>query len=350
MQAKMNAILNELSIAATCVRAERHRHLAFFDIKVANQKGALERLKRSSEAIALALKPETVPVISLVPKDGVVRMHMAMGPAESINLVDLYGGEEIDIEKKVFPLLLGENAEGHKLWTDMNNSPHMLVAGATNSGKSTVLHTLIGNALNLHALGCRRMCIHLVDPKQVEFQRYNDECLNGVVKNIVTEYTDTVSMFEGLVQQMDRRYEKLRDLGLQSIAEKPWIIPLITCVVDEVSSLILQDKSGKLQGLFIQIAQKGRAAGIFLTLATQRPTTDVITGSLKANFPGRIACKVSQRQDSLVILDDIGAETLLGKGDSILKDDKHSKVRFQAAYTTPQKNIDTFKFYNSLKG
>jgi S-DNA-T family DNA segregation ATPase FtsK/SpoIIIE len=346
----MNSILNELGIAGTCVRAERHRHLAFFDIKMSNQRGALTRLKRSSEEIALALKPETIPVISIVPKEGVVRLHMAMGPAESINFIDLYGNEDIDIENMVFPLLLGENAEGHKLWTDMNSSPHMLVAGATNSGKSTVLHTLIGNALNLHALGLRRMSINLVDPKKIEFQKYHDECLSGVIKNITTEYTDTVTMFEGLVAQMDRRFNILRDMGLQSIAEKPWIIPLVMCIVDEVSSLILQDKSGKLQELFIQIAQKGRAAGMFLTLATQRPTTDVITGSLKANFPGRIACKVAQRQDSMVILDDTGAETLLGKGDSILRDDKHSNVRFQAAYTTPQKNIDTFKLYSSLKG
>jgi len=129
---------------------------------------------------------------------------------------------------------------------------------------------------------------------------------------------------------------------VSSIEENPQQLPLVLCIIDEVADLMIQDKGRKLETMLVKIAQKGRAAGIFMVLATQRPSVSVITGLIKANFPGRIACKTASKTDSVVILDRIGAESLLGRGDAVLKNQKYESVRFQAAHTSPILNIDLF--------
>jgi S-DNA-T family DNA segregation ATPase FtsK/SpoIIIE len=141
---------------------------------------------------------------------------------------------------------------------------------------------------------------------------------------------------------MEQRYEKMSEYGMRSVEEDPQKLPLILCIVDEVSDLMIQDKGRKLETLLVKLAQKGRAAGIFMVLATQRPSVNVISGLIKANFPGRIACKTATKTDSMVILDRPGAEGLLGRGDAVLQNMKFPSVRFQAAYTTPTLNIDLF--------
>ena len=168
--------------------------------------------------------------------------------------------------------------------------------------------------------------------------------LKGTVLDVASTYDDVVTQLNAIYIMMERRYLMLQSYNMRSVEENPQKFPLVLCIIDEVADLMMQDKGGKLQEFVIKIAQKGRAAGIFLVLSTQRPSVDVITGLIKANFPGRIACKTASRKDSEVILDRPGAETLLGRGDAVLQNMKHESVRFQVAYTTPEKSIEYFNW------
>lgn len=348
MMNSMNEVLQGLGIQGACVRAEAHRHLAFYDIKLDRKASALGKLRRSAQEIALHLKTKTVPIMRLVPEEGIVRLQVALNDAQPVSLHTLYKGEWIP-DNMVFPMLLGENDEGKKLWMDMNNNPHLLVAGGTGSGKSTLLHALIANALFIHALRVRNVNIYLADPKRVEFTEYKDSSLNNVIRGVASSYEEVTKMLQYIYNTMENRYSEMHSIGMRSVEENPQKFPLILCVVDEVADLFMQDKGGALQSLVVKIAQKGRACGIFLTLATQRPSVDVITGLIKANFPGRIACKTASRKDSEVILDRSGAETLLGRGDAVLQNMKYESVRFQVAYTTPKAAISKFNKLVSMK-
>lgn len=342
----MNEVLQGLGIQGKCVRAETHRHLAFYDIKLNRAASALSKLRRSSQEIALHLQTKTLPIVNLIPEEGVVRLQVALKDAEPINLSSLYSGEWVPNDM-VFPMLIGENDEGKKLWMDMNNNPHLIVAGGTGSGKSTLLHTIIANALFIHTLRVRNVQVYLADPKRVEFTEYQNPLLSNIIRGVSSTYEEVVQQLQFIYEMMETRYNEMYALEMRSVEEDPRKFPLVLCIIDEVADLFMQDKGGHLQKLVVKIAQKGRAAGIFLILATQRPSVDVITGLIKANFPGRIACKTASRKDSEVILDRMGAETLLGRGDAVLKNMKYESVRFQVAYTTPKLTINMFKF---LKG
>lgn len=342
----MNNVLRGLGIEGTCVRAEAHRHLAFFDIKLNHKASALKKLERNTKEIALYLKTKTVPLVRLIPEEGIVRLQVALKEAEPVDLMSLYQGEYIP--DMILPFLLGEDDGGKKLWMDIVHNPHLLVCGATGSGKSVLLHTLIANALYIHALRFRNVWIYLADPKRVEFSEYLSPELNGVIMGVTSTYKEVTDQLEDLYTLMESRYVKMNSIKMRSIEEDPQRFPLVLCIIDEVADLIMQDKKGgKLQDMIVKIAQKGRAAGIFLVLATQRPSVDVITGLIKANFPGRIACKTASRTDSEVVLDRPGAETLLGRGDAVLQNMKYDSVRFQVAYTTP---VESIRNYTYLKG
>ena len=348
MQDKMNEVLGGLGISGTCIRAETHRHLAFFDIALDRQSSSLHKLERSTKEIALHLRTKTVPILRLVPELGIVRLQAALREADIVPLWDLYNGQTVP--NMTFPFLLGEDDEGKRVWMDMIDNPHLIISGSTGSGKSTLVHTLIGNALCIHALRFRNVWIYLNDPKRVEFTEYKADKLNRIVRDVASTYEETVDQLEFLRSMMEERYKALQGYKMRSIEEDPVKFPLVLCIVDEVSDLMLQDKKdGRLQDGIIKLAQKGRACGIFLVLATQRPSVDVITGLIKANFPGRIACKTASRKDSEVILDRPGAETLLGRGDAIMKNMKLESCRFQVGYTTPEISIEKYEFLKEYK-
>lgn len=343
MKSEMNEVLSGLGIDGTCVRAEQHRHLAFFDIELSRKSSALKKLRNSAQEIALHLRTKTVPIMRLVPEKGVVRLQVALEEAKPVGLMDLYKGEWLP-DKMVLPLLLGEDDEGKKLWIDMNHNPHLLIAGSTGSGKSVLLHTIVANALYIHALRLRNVWVYLADPKRVEFTEYLNPKLKGVVMGVTSSYEDVLEQIQDLHGLMEKRYTQMNNLRMRSIEEDPQKFPIVLMVIDEVADLIMQDKkNGKFQDALVKLAQKGRAAGIFLVLATQRPSVDIVTGLIKANFPGRIACKTASRKDSEVVLDRPGAETLLGRGDAVLQNMKHDSVRFQVAYTTPLEIIHNYQ-------
>ncbi len=193
----------------------------------------------------------------------------------------------------------------------------------------------------LNASGTRRIDLYLIDPKRVEFNKYEGYAV------INTEYHETIDTLRHLVETMESRYAVMAANGIQSAEQRPRAFPSIILIVDEAAFLMDQDKGkgrGEFQRLVITLAQKARAAGIYLVLATQRPSVNVLTGDIKANFPARIACKTATHQDSRVILDMNGAETLLGRGDAVLCNMKYDQVRFQVAFADPDEAVRISKW------
>jgi S-DNA-T family DNA segregation ATPase FtsK/SpoIIIE len=340
----MNGILSSLRIKGRCVNAASHRHLAFYDVELdfgENCSAEVRKMENRAREIALGLKSKTVPVVKPVPAEGVVRLQVATRDADTLLWVEQINGIRLYPEGQALPFLLGKTDEGEDLWVDMAENPHLLIAGGTGSGKSVLLHTLVANAISLDASGFQNVELYLVDPKRVEFTLY-DSLLDGPVERIESDYVPTVEMLEELVDRMEERYAEMNRLGVRKVTDldrdtQYLQFPYIMVFIDEVNDLMMQDKKMHIfQDLVVRLAQKGRAAGIHLIMATQRPSVDVLTGLIKANFPARIGCRTASKTDSQVILDMPGAESLLGRGDAILRNMKHDRVRFQVAYVDPE--------------
>lgn len=335
---QINSILNGLKINGQCINHNQHRHLATYDIQL--EPGTMvSRIERRTREIALGIRSVTPPIVKLMPKSGLIRLHVAMDQAAPLPLSGLFG-DNIP-EGQLLPVVLGETDEGQRLWVDLSEHPHTLVAGATGSGKSVFLRTVLANLAHLKSTGARDIEVYLVDPKVVEFNSY--EKLNKLIASVAYTYDKTLSMLKILRQKMEARYKAMAQYGIQSIKEMPYLFPQTVVIIDEVADLMLQDKkSHEFETGIVKLAQKARAAGIYLVLATQRPSKDVLTGLIKANFPARISCKVSSRVDSQVVLDSPGAESLLGRGDAILQSPIYDRVRFQAAFCEPEYVIEKY--------
>lgn len=323
---EMNDVLSSLSLDAECVAAQRNRHLAFFDVKLGDST-RVRNLELFSCEISLGLRSVTEPIITPRLKDGVVRFRFAMDNAEAVNFYDLYKEHCNEVPDGLMPFLLGETDEGKPMWLDMATNPHMLVAGATGSGKSVLLHVLIANALQRSDID-----LMLVDPKfGVEFGKYED------CAEVARDYDEALEFLINLEETMNNRYKKMAKWGVSSIEHNPDIFKKKLLIIDEIADLMLYDRNksnpnkGKFEDLLCSIAQKARACGIYMVIATQHPSVDIITGPIKANFPARLACRVSTASNSKVILDRPGAESLLGRGDAIISSAKYD-VRFQVAF------------------
>ena len=195
--------------------------------------------------------------------------------------------------------------------------PHLLVAGTTGSGKSVGLNTFILSLIL--AKETSELKLVLIDPKRIEFSIYNDQ--QYMLTPVVTENKDAVAVLAYLVDEMERRYRQLEESHCRNIDEyhlRVGLMPYIVCVIDEFADLVTV--SPEVEKYIRLLAQKARACGIHLILATQRPSVDVVTGVLKANFPSRLAYKTAASADSRTVLDTTGAEKLLGRGDALFLD------------------------------
>ena len=233
-------------------------------------------------------------------------------------------------EKYALPICVGATIKGEPLFQDLAKIPHLVVGGTTGSGKSVGLNTFI-----LSLIASKKpseLKLVLIDPKKIEFTIYNDQ--KYLYCPVITETNEAVDILAHLAEQMDKRYEifsenlckNLKDYNEQ--ASKP--LPYIVCVIDEFADLMASDP--KVEKDVMRLAQKARAAGIHLILATQRPSVDVVTGVLKANFPTRLAYKVASNADSRTILDEPGAENLIGRGDCLFLSSSGELLRLHGAY------------------
>lgn len=239
----------------------------------------------------------------------------------------------------------GRDTTGRSVVVDLVTAPHILIAGTTGSGKSVLLNSIICSLL------CRNtpasMQFVMIDPKQVEMTAY--ERLPHLARPIITSVNDAVSALDGLCSEMDRRYTVLRNNGVRQLSERPSLFPRLAVVIDELADLMIVGKK-RVEASIVRIAQLGRAAGIHLIIATQRPSVAVVTGLIKANIPTKIALTMASSTDSMTVLGHGGAEKLTGRGDAIIKTpDSVVERRFQAAYT-PDADIATVVEWYQTEG
>lgn len=321
-----NVILQSFGIKASCINYQQVDNYFFYDLKL-KPNAKVNDLKRFGDEISLALKTPCKPSIKILHQNGVVRLEFAGTRTQNLNLFDYF--TNYNIPNGEINCLLGQMVDGKKVWMDLSQNPHMLIAGTTGSGKSVLLHNIIANLFNYNDVD-----LYLVDPKRIEFSIY--ENVNNSV-HISYTYLEAMSMLENKIKIMEDRYNLIRAGQLASNL-KPIIV-----IVDEFVDLIMQDINNAFHDVVCRLSAKCRAARIHLILATQRPSANIISGSIKANFPTRIACRVASHVDSKVILDTTGAENLLGKGDALIRDNFRQFERFQIAYTTPQ---EVCKYFN----
>ena len=229
-------------------------------------------------------------------------------------------------DKNGLPIALGADAGGDSVSLDLAGLPHMMIAGATGSGKSVCINSIVASMLLTKPPDQLRML--MVDPKQVELTPFNG--IPHLVLPVITDVDDVSPMLRGLIREMTRRYKAMADIGTRNIsgynakAKDP--MPYLVLIVDELADLMLVG-GFEIEQSLVRLAQLGRAAGIHLVLATQRPSVKVVTGLLKANIPTRVAFAVASQVDARVILDSVGAEKLLGKGDMLLVNNDSPKPR-----------------------
>lgn len=321
-------ILQQLSIRAGVSTCRSEGAFLICDLSLESG-GKVRQVESHSMEIALALRSKTEPLIYPVPSEGIVRMEFLMFKQDSVSFAEVVEHSEFHKAERRLPLALGRTRNGDVLVADLATMPHLLVAGATGSGKSVTLHTIINSLLSSGV----EVRFAFIDPKRVELSCYSE--MGALYAPIAQDPEEAIALLRNLTDEMDRRFELLKRAGCRSISDYRRRMPYIAVVVDEMAELMMTARR-EAQDLICRLAQKSRACGIHLVVATQRPSADVVTGLIKANFPARLSCRVSSGVDSRVVLDRTGAERLAGSGDSILDCAEHPFVRFKGSFVTRQ--------------
>jgi DNA segregation ATPase FtsK/SpoIIIE, S-DNA-T family len=314
----------------------------------------VERISNLANNLALSLKATSIRVQAPIPGKGVVGIEVPNDTSQLVQIRGIVEGRAWRTSKAALPLVLGKDVGGKDLVVDLAAMPHLLIAGATGAGKTVCMNSILAGLLMSRTP--EQMRLMLVDPKIVEFSVY--ENLPHLVVPVITDAKKVCLGLRWAINEMESRYKLFAKVGVRNIAsynsreivqqeelfgeevpapsknEPPATVPYIVVVIDELADLMLVDQAG-IENSIARLAQLSRAVGIHMIIATQRPSVNVITGTIKANFPGRIAFQVAQRVDSRTILDTVGADKLLGKGDMLFLAPGSSKLmRAQGSMTT----------------
>jgi S-DNA-T family DNA segregation ATPase FtsK/SpoIIIE len=324
-----------------------------------------------SDDLTLALSAKSIRIVAPIPGRDVVGIEVPNRHRESVLLKEIIGAETFHSKNHSIPIAIGKDILGSSVVADLAKMPHLLVAGTTGSGKSVFINSLICSLL--YKFSPEQMNLILVDPKQLELAPYND--IPHLLLPVVTEPKKASLALNWAVQEMERRYrviaasvtrdqegynkkfneigaekmEALLNRGKEDFAEKLSAerMPKLVVIIDELADLMMTAKSD-VENNICRLAQKARAAGIHLVLATQRPSTDVITGLIKANLPSRICFKVSSKVDSRVMFDAMGAEKLIGMGDMLfMPPGDSSLVRMHGAYLSVEEVDQITNFWKA---
>lgn len=282
--------------------------------------------------LALALAAHPIRIEAPIPGKALVGVEVPNQSVAIVNLRDVLNSNEYKTRTSNLVFSLGKDVSGKPWVANLDPLPHLLVAGATGSGKSVMINGLILSLLFANSPDDLKLI--LVDPKRVELSLYNG--IPHLLTPVITDTTKTINALRWVVSEMDRRYGVLQNAGKRNIAsyrkEVNDDMPYIVVIIDELADLMTV-AANEVEGAIVRLAQMARAVGIHLVLATQRPSVDVITGLIKANVTARIAFSVASGVDSRTILDTSGAEKLLGKGDMLFISAELSKPkRLQGAY------------------
>jgi len=329
----------------------------------------VNRIANLDADLALAMKAQSIRIVAPIPGKGAVGVEIPNPEPEMVCLREILAAREYQRARGHLPLALGKDLTGQPYVADLAKMPHALIAGATGSGKSVCINTVVTSLIYRHTPETLRLL--MIDPKMVELSAYAD--LPHLRHPVVTDPRDAAGVLKWAVLEMERRYQLLSANGARSIGEfnhrvleggvlrrvdasgeegdpDRWLysdgqLPFIVVVVDELADLMMTVQS-EIERPLAQLAQKARAIGIHLIVATQRPSVNVITGLIKANFPTRIAFRVASKTDSRTILDQNGAEALLGNGDMLfLPPGASEPVRIQGAFVSTEETDALLRWY-----
>ncbi len=312
----------------------------------------VSKISSLANDLALAMKAPKIRVVAPIPGKGTVGIEVPNKKRQNVFIKELLMSEDFNRASSYLTVALGKNIAGETVLSDIARMPHLLIAGATGSGKSVCINAIIASIL--FRAKPKDVRFIMIDPKRLELPVYNG--IPHLIFPVLTEAKESIMILKQVLQWMEIRYREFAKAGVRDIEgynhkmkeKKPYIL----VIVDELADLMIQ-ASGEIEATLTRLAQMSRAVGIHLILATQRPSVDVITGLIKANFPARIAFQVASMTDSRTILDMIGAEKLLGRGDMLfLPPGKGSPVRLHGAYisTDEAKNIANLWAELHLKG
>jgi S-DNA-T family DNA segregation ATPase FtsK/SpoIIIE len=332
---KLVETLGHFGVEAKIVGIVSGPHVSRFELRLAPGT-KVKKVTELANDIAYALASTDIRILAPIPGKQAVGVEVPNRTRKMVRLGDIYAGRP----EKTSPLVawLGKGIDGLPVWTDIAKMPHVLVAGTTGSGKSGCVNAILSSILMQASPNEVRLV--LVDPKQVELNHY--ENVPHLLTPVVTSPRLAANVLSNLIGEMESRYGIMSEARARNLDELNRIrrkkgespLPHILCVIDELADLMMVAPA-EVEDSIIRLAQKSRATGIHLVLATQRPSTDIITGTIKVNIPSRIAFAVSSQTDSRVILDQGGAETLLGQGDMLFRGAGTSKLsRVQGAFVT----------------
>jgi S-DNA-T family DNA segregation ATPase FtsK/SpoIIIE len=319
------------------------------DAKGNPRKVRVSRIVNLSNDLALALSAAPIRIEAPIPGRPYVGLEVPNSITNLVALRNLIESDRFSRTRGPLKLTLGQDVSGHPAIVDLTSMPHLLIAGATGSGKSVCINAIVACLLTTHTPETLRLL--MIDPKMVELVNYNG--IPHLLAPVVTELEKVVGVLSWAIREMDRRYKLFSKEGVRNIAgynekmvkQDTEILPYIVIIIDELADLMMMAPD-EVERTVTRIAQMARATGIHLIIATQRPSVDVVTGLIKANFPARIAFAVSSQIDSRVILDTPGAERLLGKGDMLYMAPDSAKLRrLQGTFVSDQELTRLVRFW-----
>ena len=343
-------VLKEFGVEAKVVNYEYGPTITRYEIVI--PKGIkVSKVTGLSDDIAMNLAAESIRIEAPIPGKNTIGIETPNKIKEPVHFSNIIKNKELD--KGELRVILGKDIVGRDKFIDIAKMPHLLIAGQTGSGKSVAVNTLISTLISKKSE--KEVKFIMVDPKMVELMPYND--IPHLLVPVIIDPQQAAIALRWAVNEMENRYKQLMENGVRNIKTYNGLsfvekMPYIVIIIDELADLMMV-ASGSVEESIARIAQKARAVGIHLVVATQRPSTDVITGMIKANLPSRISFALRSQIDSRTILDTAGAEKLLGQGDMLLLANGSSKLeRIQGAYISDEevKNLtDTLKSSKKVK-
>lgn len=329
----------QFNIDATVVDVKQGPSITQFEIRPS--KGVkVSKIRNLSDDLKLHLSAKEIRIEAPIPGKNTIGIEIPNLKAKTVHLQQLIETTAFESESSPLTIALGLTIDGEPLITNIHKMPHGLIAGATGSGKSVCINTIILSIL--YKASHEDVKLLLIDPKMVELTPYNQ--IPHLIAPVITDVKAATKSLKWAVQEMENRYQKFVELGVRNIDkynekirgmtdESYEKMPYIVIIIDELADLMMMSPQ-EVEDAICRIAQKARACGIHLLLATQRPSVDVITGLIKANIPTRIAFSVSSQVDSRTMLDQSGAEKLLGKGDMLFLENGAKTLRLQGPFVS----------------
>ena len=354
--ASLITCLGDFGIQGEVVRIMPGPVVTMYEIKPAPGV-KVSRIAGLANDIALAMKAMSVRIEAPIPGRDTVGVEIPNVKRQTVYLREVLESECFTASPSRLTLSVGKDIQGKPFVADLSRMPHLLVAGATGSGKSVCINGILLSIL--YKAQPHEVKLMLIDPKRIELALYAD--LPHLVHPVVTDMNLAKSALDWCLAEMDRRYEAMARLGVRNLdgynekaaklAANPSLdteivepLPYLVLVIDELADLMMT-AAKEVEIAIVRLAQLARAAGIHMILATQRPSVDVVTGLIKANFPTRIAFQVTSRHDSRTILDTGGAEQLLGRGDMLFKPSGSKMVRMHGAFVSDEESAQVVDYW-----